>query len=34
MAADLPGTAVTITINTGDTASYCLADEVSPDDIF
>ncbi len=34
MVADLPGTAVTITINTGDTASYCLADELSPDDIF
>lgn len=34
MAADLPGTAVTITINTGDTASYCLPHEVSPDDIF
>jgi len=34
MAADLPGTAVTIRINTGDTASYQLANEVSADDIF
>ena len=34
MAADLSGTAVTITINTGDTAAYCLPDEISPDDIF
>ncbi len=34
MAADLPGTAVTVSINTGDSASYRLADEVSADDIF
>lgn len=34
LAADLPGTTVTITINTGDTAAYCLKSELSEDDIF
>lgn len=34
LSADLPGTAVTITINTGDTAAYCLSSELSVDDIF
>jgi anti-sigma regulatory factor (Ser/Thr protein kinase)/anti-anti-sigma regulatory factor len=34
MTDDLPGTAVTITINTADTATYRLASEVSVDDIF
>ena len=34
MAADLPGTSVTIEINTGDTAEYCLASEVTPENVF
>lgn len=34
MAADFPGTAVTIEINTADTTSYVLASEVEPKDIF
>ena len=34
MAADFPGTAVTIEINTADTAAYCLASELTPDDVF
>ena len=34
MAADFPGTAINIEINTGDGATYQLADEISPDDIF
>lgn len=29
-----PGTVVNIVINTGDTRSYCLASEVSPEEIF
>ena len=34
MAVDLPGTSVTIEINTGDTAQYCLASEVTPENVF
>ena len=34
MAADLPGTSVTIEINTGDTAEYCLESEVTPENVF
>lgn len=34
MADDLPGTSVTIEINTGDTAEYCLASEVTPENVF
>jgi len=34
LAADLPGTAVTISINTADTTEYCLNSEVSADEIF
>ena len=34
LAADFPGTVVNIEINTGDTASYRLVTDVSPDDIF
>jgi signal transduction histidine kinase len=33
MAADLPGTSVTIEINTGDTAEYCLESEVTPENV-
>jgi signal transduction histidine kinase len=34
MAEDLPGTSVTIEINTGDTAEYCLESEVTPENVF
>jgi hypothetical protein len=34
MPADLPGTVINIEINTGDSATYELAEEISPDDIF
>lgn len=34
MEADFPGTAVTIEINTADTAAYCLASEITPDNVF
>lgn len=34
MDSDLPGTSVTIEINTGDTAQYFLASEVTPESIF
>ena len=34
MDSDFRGTAVNLEINTGDTASYCLASETSPDNIF
>jgi hypothetical protein len=34
MASDYPGTAVTLEVNTADTAAYCLASEVSPEGIF
>jgi hypothetical protein len=34
MDADFRGTAVNLEINTGDGASYCLASETSPDNIF
>ena len=34
MQADFPGTTVNIEINTGDTASYRLPNELTPDDIF
>jgi len=33
MAEDLPGTSVTIEINTGDTAEYCLESEVTPENV-
>lgn len=31
---DFPGTTVNLEINTGDSSSYCLDSEISPDDIF
>ena len=34
MATDFPGTSVTIEINTADAAAYCLASEITPDDVF
>jgi len=34
MDADMPGTSVTIEINTGDAAQYCLASEVTPESVF
>jgi signal transduction histidine kinase len=34
MTEDLPGTSVTIEINTGDTAEYCLESEVTPENVF
>lgn len=34
LAADFPGTAVNLEINTGDTNAYCLRSEISPADIF
>lgn len=34
LAADFPGTAVNLEINTGDTSAYCLRSEVSLEDIF
>lgn len=31
---DFPGTAVTLEVNTADTSAYCLASEVTREDIF
>ncbi|HQP12465.1 MAG TPA: ATP-binding protein [Candidatus Omnitrophota bacterium] len=34
MSADFPGTAVNLEINTADPSSYCLTEEISPDNFF